>query len=180
MEDVRWPAEQLEEHHLEISNRIRNLFWTVSGDYDTEFEPDTEKYVYSKQTVLYEAVSRGARYAVFVENNKKACACIEDNIHFTKFDRETKLLQSDVISAIRSMEGKYRFDVIFMDPPYRHEYEKEVLECLKDSSILKEDTLIVVEASLDTSFDYLNELGFTLKKLKTYKTNVHAFITKAE
>ena len=127
-----------------------------------------------------EAVSRGARYAVFVENNKKACACIEDNIHFTKFDRETKLLQSDVISAIRSMEGKYRFDVIFMDPPYRHEYEKEVLECLKDSSILKEDTLIVVEASLDTSFDYLNELGFTLKKLKTYKTNVHAFITKAE
>ena len=127
-----------------------------------------------------EAVSRGARYAVFVENNKKACTCIEDNIHFTKFDRETKLLQSDVISAIRSMEGKYRFDVIFMDPPYKHEYEKEVLECLKDSSILKEDTLIIVEASLDTSFDYLNELGFTLKKLKTYKTNVHAFITKAE
>ena len=34
MEDVRWPAEQLEEHRLEISNRIRNLFWTVSGDYD--------------------------------------------------------------------------------------------------------------------------------------------------
>ena len=127
-----------------------------------------------------EAVSRGARYAVFVENIKKACACIEDNIHFTKFDRETKLLQSDVISAIRSMEGKYRFDVIFMDPPYKHEYEKEVLECLKDSSILKEDTLIIVEASLDTSFDYLSELGFTLKKLKTYKTNVHAFITKAE
>ena len=103
-----------------------------------------------------EAVSRGARYAVFVENNKKACTCIEDNIHFTKFD------------------------VIFMDPPYKHEYEKEVLECLKDSSILKEDTLIIVEASLDTSFDYLSELGFTLKKLKTYKTNVHAFITKAE
>ena len=127
-----------------------------------------------------EAVSRGARYAVFVENNKKACACIEDNIHFTKFDRETKLLQSDVISAIRSMEGKYKFDVIFMDPPYKHEYEKEVLECLKDSSILKEDTLIIVEASLDTSFDYLSELGFELKKLKTYKTNVHAFITKAE
>ena len=62
-----------------------------------------------------EAVSRGARYAVFVENNKKACACIEDNIHFTKFDRETKLLQSDVISAIRSMEGK-----IFHSPSCRN------------------------------------------------------------
>jgi len=37
---VALPAEQLEEHHLEISNRIRNLFWTVSGDYDTEFESE--------------------------------------------------------------------------------------------------------------------------------------------
>ena len=60
MEDVRWPAEQLEEHRLEVSNRIRNLFWTVSGDYDIEFKPDTEKYVYLKQTVLYEAVKQGA------------------------------------------------------------------------------------------------------------------------
>ena len=125
-----------------------------------------------------EAVSRGARYAVFVENNRKACACIEDNIHFTKFDRETKLYQSDVISAIRSMEGKYKFDVIFMDPPYNQLYEKAVLECLATSSVLKEDTLIIVEASLHTSFDYLEEMGYTLKKLKTYKTNVHAFITK--
>lgn len=33
-------------------------FWTVSGDYDIEFEPDTEKYVYSKQTVLYRAVKQ--------------------------------------------------------------------------------------------------------------------------
>ena len=67
-----------------------------------------------------------------------------------------------------------------MDPPYNQLYEKEVLEYLKDSSILKEDTLIIVEASLDTSFDYLDELGFTLTKLKTYKTNVHAFIMKKE
>ena len=127
-----------------------------------------------------EAVSRGAQYAVFVENNRKACACIEDNIHFTKFDKETKLIQSDAVSAIHSLEGKYRFDLIFMDPPYNHLYEKEVLECLRNSSVLKEDSLIIVEASLDTSFDYLKEIGYVLKKLKTYKTNVHAFITKAE
>ena len=69
MEDVRWPAEQLEEHRLEISNRIRNLFWTVSGDYDMEFEPDTEKYVYSKQTVLYEAVKQGA-FARYFDQKK--------------------------------------------------------------------------------------------------------------
>lgn len=52
--------EQLEEHRLEIENRIRNLFWTVSGDYSLEFEPDMEDYARSKHTALYEAVKQGA------------------------------------------------------------------------------------------------------------------------
>lgn len=125
-----------------------------------------------------EAVSRGAKFAVFVENNKKAAACIDDNIRFTKFTEETKLINSDVMTALRSMEGKYQFDVIFMDPPYNALHEKAVLEYLSNSKLIHEDTLIVVEASLETTFDYLEELGYNLIKHKCYKTNAHAFIKK--
>ena len=103
---------------------------------------------------------------------------MEDNIRFTKFTKETKLYNSDVLSALRAMEGKYRFDIIFMDPPYKQEFEYDVLSYLKDSSLLKENGIIIVEASLDTAFDYLPDMGFTLKRLKTYKTNEHAFIIK--
>ena len=126
-----------------------------------------------------EAVSRGAKLAVFVENNKKAAACIEENIRFTKFTNETKLINSDVMTALRSMEGKYEFDVVFMDPPYDALHEKAVLEYLANSKLIHEDTLIVVEASLETSFDYLEDLGYNLIKHKCYKTNAHAFIRKA-
>lgn len=125
-----------------------------------------------------EALSRGARYAVFVDNNKKAAACIEDNIAFTKFDKEAKLYKADVLSALRSMEGKYKFDIIFMDPPYNKQIEQEILTYLSGSSLLKDDTLLVVEASKETSFDYLDGLNFTLRKLKVYKTNAHAFIVR--
>lgn len=125
-----------------------------------------------------EAVSRGAAHAVFVDNNKKAAACIEDNIRFTKFDKECRVYSSDVLSALRAMEGKYQFDIIFMDPPYDQEIEKDVLRYLAASSLLKEDTTIIVEASLETKFDYLEEFGLVLHKLKTYKTNAHAFIGK--
>ena len=62
-----------------------------------------------------EAISRGALYAVFIENNRKAAKCIEDNIAFTKFTKESRLLTTDVISGISSLEGKYTFDIIFMD-----------------------------------------------------------------
>lgn len=125
-----------------------------------------------------EALSRGARYVVFVENAKKAAACITENIRFTKSDKESLLLQMDVIAALRSMEGKYQFDIIFMDPPYDKELEREVLEYLKSSSLLKEDTLMITEASLQTDFSYVNELGFTILKEKCYKTNKHIFIQK--
>ena len=42
--------------------------------------------------------------------------------------------------------GKGVFDCIFMDPPYNQELERQVLEYLQDSTILDENTLIVVEA----------------------------------
>ena len=39
--------------------------------------------------------------------------------------------------------------------------------------------LIVVEASNDTDFDYLTELGYEIVKEKIYKTNKHVFIKRA-
>ena len=125
-----------------------------------------------------EAISRGARYAVFVENSRKAAKIISDNISFTKFDKESLLLTSDAVTAVRTLQGKYRFDIVFMDPPYDRELEKEVLSALADSDILKEDGLIIVEASLKTDFDYLDALGYELVKEKVYKTNKHLFIKK--
>ncbi|MFR3476934.1 MAG: 16S rRNA (guanine(966)-N(2))-methyltransferase RsmD [Agathobacter rectalis] len=126
-----------------------------------------------------EALSRGAAYAVFVENSRKAASCIEDNINFTKFDKVSRLMMTDAVTAVRTLEGKYKFDIVFMDPPYNKELEKEVLITLSDSDILKDDTLIVVEASNDTDFDYLTELGYEIVKEKIYKTNKHVFIKRA-
>lgn len=126
-----------------------------------------------------EALSRGAAYAVFVENSRKAASCIEDNIHLTKFDKVSRLMMTDAVTAVRTLEGKYKFDIVFMDPPYNKELEKEVLITLSDSDILKDDTLIVVEASNDTDFDYLTELGYEIVKEKIYKTNKHVFIKRA-
>ena len=127
-----------------------------------------------------EAVSRGAQYAVFVENNKKAAACVEDNIRFTKFTKETKLYNADVLSALRAMEGKYRFDIIFMDPPYGLGLEYDVLLHLKDSSILTEDTLIIVEESLDTDPYEMEKYGFEITRIKRYKTNQHVFLKRIQ
>ncbi len=124
-----------------------------------------------------EALSRGARKAYFVENNQKAIACITDNIEHTHFTDKSVVLKQDVFSALRG-SIKDTADIIFLDPPYQQEYDKKVLEILRDAPYVNEDTLIVVEASRDTLFDYVEALGFFVEKEKQYKTNKHIFIRK--
>ena len=125
-----------------------------------------------------ESLSRGGEYSVFVENNRKAAKCIEENIAFTKFDKNARLLVSDAVSALYTLEGKYKFDIIFMDPPYNKGLEKGVLEYLSTSSLLKENSIVIVEASTETNFDYVEDMKFEITKYKKYKTNVHVFLKR--
>lgn len=125
-----------------------------------------------------EALSRGARYAVFVESGRKQADVIEENIRFTKFEEESLLLKMDVLAGISRLEGKYTFDLLFLDPPYASGAEKSALTFLSHSSIVKPEALIIVEAARDTDFSYLPELGLSLRREKLYKTNKHVFIEK--
>ena len=126
-----------------------------------------------------EALSRGAEHTVFVDKNRSAVQCIRKNLEHVKMSADATVLQMDVLAAISQLEQKKeRFDVIFMDPPYDCQLEKDVLLRLADSSIVSDDTLIIVEASLATGFDYLEENGYLVRKDKLYKTNRHVFIEK--
>ncbi len=125
-----------------------------------------------------EALSRGALEAVFVEKDKKALACISKNLTKAKLIESSKVYSEDVFSALNKLSGHEAFDIVFMDPPYNKLIEKQVLEAIKDKAFITSDTQIIVEASLDTSFDYLQDLGFTVIKEKIYKTNKHLFLKR--
>ncbi len=124
-----------------------------------------------------EALSRGAKYTAFVENNKMAIDCIKANLKTTKLDKQGELFALDAITAIRALELKGKvFDIIFMDPPYDKELEKQVLMVLENSNIIYCDTILVIEASLNTNFDYLENTKFQIFKKKEYKTIQHIFL----
>lgn len=127
-----------------------------------------------------EALSRGAEYAVFVEKNRQALACIEENLRFTKLEQKARVMGNDCFHALRSLEMKKEsFQIIFMDPPYNQGLERQVFEFLSQSVLADEDTIIVAEASLETDFSYLEGMGLRLTKQKKYKTNQHVFVRKA-
>lgn len=124
-----------------------------------------------------EAISRGAAKCYFVENDAGAVDCIKENTAFTKTADKAVILKSDIFGALHRISEK-EVTVIFMDPPYGHNYEEKVLEILRTKDYITRDTILVVEASLDTDFTYAGELGFQVIKQKKYKTNQHVFLVR--
>lgn len=123
-----------------------------------------------------EAASRGASKAVLIESNAKACQIIKENITATRLTDRCQVIQGELPRALDQLFKEDVFDFIFMDPPYNQLWEKKILEHIKDSSLIDSYTSIIVEASLDTDFSYLDELGYEIYKDKRYKTNKHVFI----
>lgn len=122
-----------------------------------------------------EALSRGAKRAVLVENNKQALDVIKANVHFTKFENEAEIVKSDVISYVSRLP-KITFDVIFMDPPYGKGLEKEVIQILNTKEFTNPDYTIIIEATLDEDMSYIEDTKFKIYKTKNYKNNKHVFL----
>lgn len=167
----------LGEHTRPTTDRIKEtLFNMLQGEIPGCFFLDLFA---GSGSIGIEALSRGADQVVFVENDKNAISCIEENLAHTKLGKHTQLCKQDVFVALQALEYKYSFDIVFMDPPYNLELERRVLEYLTMSSLITEDSLIIFEAALDTDISYLEDLGYELIKEKKYKTNKHVFVQRS-
>lgn len=124
-----------------------------------------------------ESLSRGAKKAYFADNSKEAITCINENIKHCHFENQATVFSTDAVRAAYQIHESH-VDFVFMDPPYNKGLEAEVLNTLTQMPYIDEDTSIIIEASLDTSFDYLEDIGYELIKEKTYKTNKHIFCRK--
>lgn len=161
------------------TDRIKEtLFNMINNDiYDSTFLD-----LYSGSGAIgIEALSRGAKCATFVENNRKALDCIQHNLKVTHLENKAIIMNTQVMLALKDLEAKNNsYDIIFIDPPYEKKYEMEVLNYLDSSNLINEDTLIIVEASLNTNFDYIDNMQIQIKKIKKYKTNMHVYMCKKD
>ena len=123
-----------------------------------------------------EALSRGAKHAYFVENSREAYNCIKDNLQFTKLEDDATVMLMSYQEALERLNGRVVCDIVFMDPPYNKQFEREVLIFLSKSDLINENSYIIIEASLETDFSYATELGFEIIREKRYKTNKHVFL----
>ena len=93
----------------------------------------------------FEAASRGAARVVMVENSPKACAALETNAQALSAGERLQIVRADAVKFASSLRSSAeRFDVVFLDPPYKQGWVDRLVPCLPD--ILSANGALYVEA----------------------------------
>ena len=93
-----------------------------------------------------EALSRGAKSAVFVDQGRDAIAVIRDNLKRTHLEDKAQVICCDYLSYLTKC--KKRFRLIFLDPPYGEKYLENAIKTISEIDILAEGGIIVAERPL--------------------------------
>ena len=108
-----------------------------------------------------EALSRGAKSAVFVDQREDACKLIKENLRRTKLEADAKVVRMDYLDYLK--RTKEKFDIIFLDPPYAEVFLENALKCITEIDILQSGGIIVAERPLGKDLPWDFE-GYTRSK----------------
>jgi 16S rRNA (guanine966-N2)-methyltransferase len=93
-----------------------------------------------------EALSRAARMAMFVEIHAPACRLIEKNLRLCGLYEHAAVWRDDVLKVLPALKKQgQRFDVIFLDPPYRATLVEDALQQLGDGRLLSQGGQVIAE-----------------------------------
>ena len=109
----------------------------------------------------FEALSRGADFATFIDKSLFAKSALEKNKSNLKIDN-AEIIYKESISYLKECIDK--FDIVFVDPPYKLDVYEEVVELLLNNNLLTEKGIIVLETEKEINID---ESKFS--KVKEYK-----------
>ena len=91
-----------------------------------------------------EFLSRGAEKVYFCDKSPKAVDMIKQNLDKTKLKDKATILNNDYIDCIDKIKN-IKFDIIFLDPPYKENFSKQAIKKISESKLLKNEGIIIVE-----------------------------------
>ena len=123
-----------------------------------------------------EALSEGAKYAYLVDYNKKAIETIKKNITNIGINN-CKILNMDYKQCLKYLNSNNtKFDVIFLDPPYKTNYIEESIKLIEEFNLLEENGIIICESDDINKIIFSN--NYSIIKEKKYGDKYIVIIKK--
>lgn len=126
-----------------------------------------------------EAASRGSKKVIMCEKSREAFKIINKNLEKTRLENEIKLYNMDFEKCIQN-ELNEKFDIIYLDPPYKTDYAYKAAKLILERQLLNKDGIIILETDIEQivekQFENLNLEEINKKKygracLLFYKAN---------
>ena len=118
-----------------------------------------------------ECLSRGAKYVTFVENYYGVLPILKENLLKLKSVQNFEIIKKDINTDNFFLELNKKFDIIFLDPPYKDKNIKNILQDINDKNILNENGIIIMHRHknekdlLPENFKIVEEKKYGLSKI---------------
>lgn len=124
-----------------------------------------------------EALSRGLSKAIFVDQNKDSIRVVKENIKNCDFEDRSETYINDAKRALKVLaKREYKFDLIFLDPPYNLENYLDLITLIIDNELINDRGIIVIEHDVNYILkDNINHLS-VMKQAKYGNTGITIYI----
>ncbi len=118
-----------------------------------------------------ECLSRKAKHVTFVENYKKILPILKKNLFNLKSINNYKIIQEDIINKLNIISFKQKFDIIFLDPPYKQNDLDKLLISILNIKLIKNDGIIIIHRykkkkdKFPDSFKIIEEKVYGISKI---------------
>ena len=114
-----------------------------------------------------ESISRGAKKVIFCENYKPSLKILKKNIFNLNCSERTLVLENDICGKnfFHNLSSK-KFDIIYLDPPFKEKRINEILENINNKKLLKKNGMLIMHRNRK-AIDNFNNL-ILVKKEKVY------------
>lgn len=123
-----------------------------------------------------EAVSRGYQQAYLVDKAYKAINTIKENVEKTREEDSFVVIKSSATEALKKFEDeKVKFDLVFLDPPYRMKITEQIISDMVDNDLLNDGAVIVDETDYDINLELEQIELIKEKRYKDTKVAMYRF-----
>ena len=118
-----------------------------------------------------ECLSRGAEKVIFVENYHKVLPILKKNLNDLRTINNYEILEFDINKNFKSKKINDKFDIIFLDPPFKDKNLEELLDNINKKNILKKNGIMIIHRhkkendSLPDSLKIIDEKIYGLSKI---------------
>ena len=118
-----------------------------------------------------ECLSRKAKHVTFVENYKNILPVLKKNLLNLKSIKNYKIIQKDILNKLDITIFKEKFDIIFLDPPYKMNDLEKLLNSILNIKLIKNDGILIIQRfkkkkdKFPNSFKIIEEKVYGISKI---------------